>query len=332
MLLAAACVWYGGARLAANGTAIADRTGWSDALVGMLLLAGMTELPEVVTTVAAAARGNASMVANNLFGGIALQTAILVVADLSLRRGPLTFFAPSPHLILQGLLLILLLALTVGCIVVGEPFAFLGVGTWSVLLLAAYVAAVSSLRSYGGAEAWKPVEVPEPVAEERETRGGTGERSLARAVRGLLVAGALVLAGGLAVVHSAEAIAARTGLGSSFVGATLLAGTTSLPELSTTIAAVRLGAYSMAVANIFGSNAIMVALLFVGDCAYRGGPLLDRADDSALLSAVAGIAVTAAYVTGLVERRNRSFLRLGVDSWIVLWLYAATVTGLYVLR
>lgn len=54
--VAAAGVWRGGARLALHGDALAERTGWSRAFVGMLLLAGMTELPELVTTVTAAPR------------------------------------------------------------------------------------------------------------------------------------------------------------------------------------------------------------------------------------------------------------------------------------
>lgn len=334
--LAAAGVWRGGSRLAAHGDGIAERTGWSEALVGVLLLAAMTELPELVTTVAAAAREDAPMAANNLFGGIALQTAILLVADLSLRRGPLTFFAPSPELILQGLLVILLLALTLACIVIGERVTVFGIGGWSALLFAAYAAGTWLLRRHGEGDAWQPVEVPGSPRDERGdgepgSRRGS-DRPLSALVGGFLGAGALVLVSGTAVVYSAEVIAERTGLGSSFVGATLVAGTTSLPELSTTLGAVRLGAYKMAVANIFGSNAIMIALLLPVDVALRGGPLLDAVDSSARFSAAAGIAVTAAYLIGLVERRDRAFLGLGLDSWIVLVLYAATLAGLYSLR
>ena len=98
-----------------------------------------------------------------------------------------------------------------------------------------------------------------------------------------------MLVAGTVLVATGEAIATQTSLGSSFVGATLIASTTSLPELSTTIGAVRLRAYSMAFANIFGSNAIMVALLFLTDVVHRDGPILELVDRSAAFAATVGI-------------------------------------------
>ena len=67
------------------------------------------------------------------------------------------------------------------------------------------------------------------------------------------------------------AISQQTGLGASFVGVALVAASTSLPELSTALAAVRRGNHQMAVSNILGTNCLEVALFFVGDAAYRGG-------------------------------------------------------------
>lgn len=87
----------------------------------------------------------------------------------------------------------------------------------------------------------------------------------------------------------------------------------------------------MAIANIFGSNAIMIALLLVVDVAYREGPLLDAIDAPARFSTLLGIAVTAVYLGGLVIRSRRSWLRLGLDSWVVAVLYGAGLVGLYVL-
>jgi cation:H+ antiporter len=72
-----------------------------------------------------------------------------------------------------------------------------------------------------------------------------------------------ILICGWVVTKASEAVADQTGLGTTFIGATLLAITTSLPELSTTVQAIRLGAYAMAVSSIFGSNAMDTALLFV---------------------------------------------------------------------
>jgi cation:H+ antiporter len=145
-------------------------------------------------------------------------------------------------------------------------------------------------------------------------------------------ASAVVLAAGVVLAQAADALAAQSGLGASFVGVTLLATATSLPELSTTIAAVRLGAYSLAVSNIFGSNMLMVALVFLADLVYRPGPVLAAVDRSAVFAVAMGIVVTAVYLIGLIERRDRTILRMGLDSAVVLALYVGSLGVLYLLR
>ena len=131
-------------------------------------------------------------------------------------------------------------------------------------------------------------------------------------------------------VEVCEGLAEQTGLGSSFIGATLLATTTSLPEHSTTIAAVRMGAYTMAISNISGSNLIMVLVLFPADIFYRDGLTLNQVDGTAKLALLSGILVTAIYMIGLLVRRKPRVFGIGLDSLIVLIVYA--VTGLGILR
>jgi cation:H+ antiporter len=139
----------------------------------------------------------------------------------------------------------------------------------------------------------------------------------------------VVLPGGWLVTKTAEAVAVQTGIGSTFVGATLLAIASSLPELSTTTQAARRGAYRMAVSNIFGSNALDLALLFAADVSYRGGPILAHAGTAAILTAALGIVLTSVYLIGLMIRGSRTTLRLGWDSWLVLLVYAGGIALLY---
>jgi cation:H+ antiporter len=144
--------------------------------------------------------------------------------------------------------------------------------------------------------------------------------------------GVVILVCGILVVDCVAAIADQSGLGSSFIGVTLLATSTSLPELTTTIAAVRLGAHTMAISNIFGSNLIMVVFILPADIFYREGAILREADGIALLALVAGIFVTVVYVAGLLAKRKPQFLGMGVDSMVVLGTYLISVYGFYVLR
>ena len=142
----------------------------------------------------------------------------------------------------------------------------------------------------------------------------------------------MILVFGVGLVIAAEQIANLTGLGTSFVGATLLAGSTSLPELSTTIMAVRLHSYTMAISNIFGSNLIMVLLILPADIAYASGPVLEHADKSAIFALTCGILVTAIYVIGMMVRVHRRMFGMGYDSLTVLVVYVVSLFGLYALR
>ncbi len=62
--------------------------------MGLVFLAAMRELPELVTTISAAMKNNAALVLNNMFGGITMQTAILALADGVVIHATLTSY---PH-------------------------------------------------------------------------------------------------------------------------------------------------------------------------------------------------------------------------------------------
>lgn len=323
-------IWWAGKRLATEADRLCRKTGWEQAIVGFVFLAFSTELPEVVTSVQASWIGNASLATNNLFGGIVLQTTLLALADLSFRRGALTYIAPSPHLLLQGVGLALLLNFALVALIIGERVVLSGIGLWTVLLAAGYAAFVYNVRRTDEADVSSGEEPEVPPSADRPRAPET------LSLPGILVRFALaslaILVAGWVVVRVSDTLAVQTGLGSSFVGAVFVALSTSLPELSTTINAVRLGAYRLAISNIFGSNAIMVPLLFVADVVYRPGPILDAAGASASLGAAMGAIVTLVYVFGMLARRDRSILGMGVDSVVVTILYVCSLFGFYVLR
>ncbi len=333
-ILGGIAIWIAGARLALYADAIAEVTGIGRAFLGMVLLAGITELPECVTSISAIAGGNAPLAVNNLFGGIVMQTAILAVADASFGKNPLSFFTPKPELLLQGVLLIILLAVVLAGIEAGDHVLFAGIGIWTSIVFGLYLASIWMVAHFEAGKHWRPVDFPDALRESVKTQPLTKKPSLSLRRLWLAIATSsfVVLVTGALLVSTAEAIALQTNLGSSFVGATLLAGTTSLPELSTTIGAVKLRAYSMAFANIFGSNAIMVVLLFATDAFHSEGPILNSVDRSAAFAATMGIVVTGVYLAGLIMRRHKAFLRMGFDSWSVMAIYALTIAGLYVLR
>ncbi|KTD19336.1 hypothetical protein [Legionella israelensis] len=100
-------IWIAGTFLVYLVDAIADKTKIAKAFLGFVLLAVITELPEVVTTMTAAASNNAQLALNNMFGGISLQMTLLVLADILIAQKTLTSFPRKPTPVIEGLFLII---------------------------------------------------------------------------------------------------------------------------------------------------------------------------------------------------------------------------------
>jgi cation:H+ antiporter len=309
------------------------RTKLSQAFLGMVLLGVATSLPEIATTMTGALIGNARLVAGNLLGGVALQIAILAVVDLMPVGGALTYFTPQPVLLFQGVMLLLLLGVALAGAAAGEPISVAGVGLTPLLLVAGYILTVRLSRGSDYLPRWRATNEPQVASHETRDQGDPLERTSSRRLYIYCGSSALIiLAAGWTLAQSGDALAEQTGLGASFVGVALVAASTSLPELSTTLGAVRRGNHEMAVSNILGTNCLEVGLFFLADVVYRGRPILAALDRSALFAGTMGIVVTCIYLLGLLERRDRTVLGMGIDSLGVLLAYSAGLVVLYALR
>ena len=147
-----------------------------------------------------------------------------------------------------------------------------------------------------------------------------------------LLAAIGVLAGGYFVANSADIIAEKTGMASSFMGFFFVGLTTSLPELSTTISAAKLKRYRMAFSNIFGTNLLNVGLVLLADLLYIKGPVLDEVGNFAAAGAILGILLTSIYQIGLTIKFKKTFFRLGFDSILVVLFYIIGAIILFNMR
>jgi len=102
-------VWLTGSRLTYLADALSTRFKLARSIIGLVFLATATSLPEIATTFSAAIVGNADLVLNNLFGGIALQTAILALADFW-TRGAISNYPRKANHALEATLLVAMLA------------------------------------------------------------------------------------------------------------------------------------------------------------------------------------------------------------------------------
>lgn len=203
-------------------------------------------------------------------------------------------------------------------------------GAWSWLLLAGYIAAIWIVSTSQGLRSWRPTARP-PVPP-RAPHSVDDKRSLRRLLVGTAITGAAILLAGFLLARSGEALAQQTGLGTSFFGAVLLGLSTSLPEISTVLAAVRLSRYDMAMADVLGTNLFNVTIIVLVDALHPGQPVLAKAGPPAAFGALLAIVLTAIFLIGMIERRDRTVLNMGWDSLAALACYAGGVVVLYQLR
>jgi len=309
-------------RLSGVVAAITRKTGMGQAFGGMLLLGGITTLPELATTSSAAAIGAADLALNNVFGSAAFNILLLAVADAVLGRDALTCVVAKPATLMQGVLGMMLLACAIVAIQLGDP-AIGPVGLASLLLFALCIAALAQASAYERRPGWQAIALPEPRPEAPPPP--EAGHPLSRLLLRLLGLALLVLAGGVLLAGAGESIATRTGAGEGLVGLVLLAIATSLPELSTVTSAIRRGYHELAVGDIFGANLFNIAMILTIDLWSPGPPVLAGAGSFETVAAALALLLTGIFLIGLLERRDRVLLRMGYDSIAALLVYAAGV-------
>lgn len=143
-------VWLAGWRLAQYADRFASATGIAHATVGLVLLAGMTSLPEVAVTLSAAVAETPQLAVNNLLGSIAMQITLRAVADALIGRQALTVVAGNAVVLLQATMNCLLLVLfALAVVVVVGDVALLGAGAWTWTFAAAYGVAIWIVSQMG---------------------------------------------------------------------------------------------------------------------------------------------------------------------------------------
>ncbi|MDQ3865931.1 MAG: sodium:calcium antiporter [Actinomycetota bacterium] len=332
----AAATWGAGVLLSRATDALDVRLGLGDELGGIVLLAVAGSLPELAITVSAAARGNLDLAAGNLIGGIAVQTMVLVLCDVAAGPSrPLTFLVGRLTPVLEGMLVILVVSGVLLGGLLSPSTALAGVSPASIGIVVVWLLGVCVINRVGKDPRWR-VSMPGSRPGRRHRRERHPERahpfassSTPRVAALFVAACAVTLVAGVALEVSGNVLADRAGVNGVIFGATVLATATALPEISSGIAAVRLGDNALAIGDVFGGNAFQVSLFLVADL-VAGVPVLPTVGTLNEWLAALGVALTAVYAIGIVARPERCRVRLGPDSILAIVLFALGIAGLFV--
>lgn len=290
--LCAGLIGVAGFRLMTYGDAIAERTGLSRSWVGLMLVATVTSLPELVTGLGAVTFAAAPDIAiGDALGSCVFNLTILAFVEIFYRQAPVYAIASRGHILPAGFGIILLTAVAMILVLSAQGvMPQLGhVSLGSVVLVVLYALAMRVIYK----------------VEQRHhepTKPKSTTLSLKKALMGYALASSVIVGSGIWLPLLGVELAHIMGWSNSFVGTLLVAMATSVPELATTIGALRIGAIDLAIGSLLGSNLFDILIIALDDLAYQAGSLYANVSSLHILSALIAVIMTGAVIVALIYR------------------------------
>lgn len=310
--------------LAKFGDEIADLTGLGGSVTGLVLLAGATSLPELSVGYGAIQIDAPDLTAGGVLGSSLVNLLILALVDLISRRpGRILTRSAAAHA-LSATVGALLTSLILLGILLDAPWTLFHIGPASWAVIAAY--ALSARLIY--LDQRESATMVEVGAEQGESQNESKLKAILLSFLGFGAATAVIFVVAPMVASKADQIASQTGLGQTFIGTLLVAAVTSLPEAVSTIAAVRLGAVDMAIANIFGSNAFNMMILAVLD-GTTADSILNVVDETHAITAACALVITAVGLLSILYQPKKRFWLFEPDAALIALLVFGSLYLIY---
>jgi cation:H+ antiporter len=325
-VLCTAVIVYSGTKLSKYGDIIAEKSGLGRAWIGVVLMASVTSLPELVTGISSVTyAGVPDIAVGDVLGSCVFNMLILAILDTMYRPAPISTKAHQGH-VLSAAFGPLLLSMVCAGIFLSENIYPIGwIGPYSLMFIVIYLIAMRLVFSY---EKRKIAEFVKEMAEELKYK----DVSMRTAFLHYGLNALIVIIAATFLPKIGEGIAETTGLGQTFVGNIFIAVSTSLPEVVVSIAAVKMGAVDLAIGNLFGSNIFNIFILALDDIFFLKGPLLSYASPNHIISALSAMAMTTIAIIGLTYRAEKKRLFLAWDSVGIVICYILNLMLLYTLK
>jgi cation:H+ antiporter len=325
-IICTAVIIYSGTKLSKYGDIIAEKTGLGRAWIGLVLMASVTSLPELVTGISSVTYAGVPNIAiGDVLGSCVFNMLIIAILDVQYRIMPISAKAHQGN-VLSAAFGILLLSMVALSIFLGKYLSALGwIGPYSVLFVAIYFVAMRLVYSYEKKQI-------AALMKEKAIKLRYEDISKKTAFMNYVLNALIVIIAATFLPKIGEGIAETTGLGQTFVGNIFIAISTSLPELVVSIAAIRIDAVDLAIGNLFGSNIFNIFILAVDDLFFLKGPLLAFVNPNHIISAISAIAMITIAIIGLTYRATKKPLFLAWDSIAIVLIYVVNLLLLYALK
>lgn len=319
-------IFFCGSRLSHYGDVIAEKTHAGRTWIGVVLMASVTSLPELITGISSVALYRVPDVAvGDVLGSCMFNLLILAVLDVGRRRDPISSVAQQGQVLTAAFGGVLLGAAGISILSAKSIPAVGWIGLYSFVFLGLYLVAMRAVYKYEK----KRIEayISEAKEEDHYQKISKSQAYLRFALYAAPVIGAAVF-----LPYVAEEISAITGLGETFVGSIFIALSTSLPEVVVTGSALKIGSVDLAVGNILGSNLFNVAILGIDDIFYFKGPILSHTSPSNAITACGALTMTALVSMAMTYRSKKKFFLISWDSLGLFLAYSVTALMLYLQR
>ncbi len=323
-IICSGLILYSGSRLSLYGDIIAEKTGLGRTWIGIILLATVTSLPELITEVSSVTYADVPDIAvGQVIGSCTFNMLIFALLDAFHRTSPITSKAQQGNILSAGFG-ILLLSITAISLFLKDTLPTLAwIGPYTIILIIIYLIAIHLIFYY------EKRQISTYIAAIEEQYKDISKRTayIKFTINALII---IIAATFLPMIG--EGIAETTGLGQTFVGNIFIALTTSLPEVVVSLTAIRIGAVDLAISNIFGSNIFNIAILAIGDIFFIKGHILSFANANNIISALSAISMTVIAIIGIVYRASKRPLFLSWDSIAILLVFIGNLMLLYILK
>lgn len=285
-----------GTRLLKYGDMMADLLGWGKMFVGLILMASVTSMPELMTGISSVVILDApNLAVGDIVGSCAFNILIISILDIFYDPNKsLTSVAQIGHVIAASLGIVMLSLVAIAMITPNLLGNIAWIGGFSIVFLIIYFIAIRIVFSYEKKQ----------IAHYQKTT--LHSLTLQQVIIRYGFNALLVILAAMALPYFGEHIAAATGLGQSFFGTFFLAASTSLPEIVVSIAAIRLGFIDIAIGNIFGSNIFNIGILALDDILYTKGNILLFISPTHIIPVLGTIIITSIGIIGIVFKSDKS--------------------------
>jgi cation:H+ antiporter len=331
-ILAGVITWGAGIALTKTTSTLDTRYKIGDALGGLILLGIAGSLPEIAVVYSAAMAGRTPVIIGNLIGGLSIQTLIIVIFDFAVnKRKPLSYLSGSPLMSLEAVTAMGVTLIAIFGMIFPAKFTIAHISPFSIGIAVAWVLGLLMINKERKLQRFnKTPQDAMPGRKHHERRAVENHpffanRSNIYVLAIFALASIATLIAGVFLERAGSSIAGRLGIGSGIFAATAIAFVTSLPEISTGLESIFIGDNQLAISDIMGGNAFMLALFLFADL-VAGKPVLSFAGHADILLGVLAAVMMGIYAISFVSKMKKCYFRLGVDSYIEIALYAIGIS------